>query len=364
MTNVQSEVDQELSRAELEAASGEECRLLSSDVYLFNGPLEDESSDAFVDLIEARTSHKQCASLLVSTNGGTADAAYVVSKCLRRAYEHVTVYVFGRCKSAGTLLVLGSHEMVLGPRSELGPLDVQILNEDVLTPRSSGLDLYDALQAIREEAFAFFENAFLELKMRSGGTISTRTAADVANALTIGLFSPITEQIDVLLMGKIRRAMRIAKQYGRQLGAGDSILSRLINDYPSHDFIIDCEEAFSLFPNARPPTDREARYIDILRRQVLSEQQRDLIRVPQPRPTIAPIEFADEFFSPVETEDDKSKEQSDQASEDATGSDSGKAPPPSALGDDAETVGETTGKHNDTDHTCTDATEPAEPEGG
>ena len=46
-------------------------------------------------------------------------------------------------------------------------------------------------EAIREEAFTFFESSFLSLRARSLSQITTRTAAEIASRLAIGLFEPL-----------------------------------------------------------------------------------------------------------------------------------------------------------------------------
>ena len=64
----------------------------------------------------------------------------LIARFLRGVYESVTVCVFGYCKSAGTLLALGCHEVAMGLRGELGPLDVQVSEKDELARFGSGLE--------------------------------------------------------------------------------------------------------------------------------------------------------------------------------------------------------------------------------
>jgi len=105
---------------------------------------------------------------------------FIIARSLKRFYKRFTLHVFGCCKSAGTLVALGADEVVMSAHAELGPLDVQLLKEDELGQQSSGLDIFQALSIINAQAFRIFENNFLKIKQRSLGTITTKTAADIA----------------------------------------------------------------------------------------------------------------------------------------------------------------------------------------
>ena len=217
-----------------------------TDVYFFSGPIYRAQADEFTRLVEERKSNTNVA-LILSTYGGDADSAYIIARHLQLLYERFTVYVFGPCKSAGTIIVLGANEIVMSHRGELGPLDVQILKEDELGLMNSGLDIFDALDALNDYAFKMFEYGFLETKQRSGGTITTTTAAEIATRLAVGLLSPIAQQIDPLKLGEMRRAVNIAFHYGFRLCGDVELVYHLINGYPTHGFVIDFKEALDLF---------------------------------------------------------------------------------------------------------------------
>ncbi len=117
---------------------------------------------------------------------------------VKRYYQYFTLYVVGHCKSAGTLIALGADEIVMFDFGELGPLDVQLSKEDEMT-NTSGLSLRQAIMVLQDEAFSMFEDCFLKLKGRSGGTITTKTASEISSSLVTGLFAPVFAQIDPLL---------------------------------------------------------------------------------------------------------------------------------------------------------------------
>jgi hypothetical protein len=64
--------------------------------------------------------------LLLHTNGGKVEPAYLISKCCKKSAPKFIVAVPRFAKSAGTLIALGADEIHMGIISELGPVDPQI----------------------------------------------------------------------------------------------------------------------------------------------------------------------------------------------------------------------------------------------
>ena len=239
-----------------------------SDVLILNGPITDPISNMLIDLCVNRPRKLPNVLFLLVTEGGSAEAAYWIARCLQEKYANVTCFVNGYCKSAGTLLITGAHELVVGDRGELGPLDVQFLKEDELGETRSGLTVLSALNTLRGQAFDALEYFFLETKRR-GGTISTRTAFQVATELASKLYAPIYEHIDAMHVGEAGRFLDIAVKYGELLNANagnlhEDALDRLRNDYPSHSFVIDRMQAETLFRNVRKPDEGECRLAELL----------------------------------------------------------------------------------------------------
>lgn len=205
--------------------------------------------------------------LVLATYGGDADAAYRIGRALRNHYAHIRIVVPGSCKSAGSLLCIGAHELVVFDTGELGPLDVQVSKQNEMFERSSGLDLIQALDILQRRALDAFTNYVTDIRLRSG--ITTKMAADIASQLAVGLFAPIYAQIDPVRLGEMQRAVQIAYDYGERLDSHtknlrrDS-LRRLIVSYPSHGFVIDRKEAGTLFKNVREPTPPEVELVELL----------------------------------------------------------------------------------------------------
>ncbi len=234
---------------------------LDADVFFYNGPIQPPLDRQFMALCRQRKKRTNVLLILV-TLGGDPDSAYRMARHLQAHYDRFLLYVTGYCKSAGTLVALGAHELILGEDGELGPLDVQMSKQDSLWEQQSGLTVNAALTALQDKAYLAFESFFLETEERSLGAITVKTAGDIAAKLTIGLFAPLYSQVDPLHVGEAARAMQVADNYGRRLmmeskNLDPNGLHHLVTHYPSHGFVIDMEEATTVFEQVRVPTESE-----------------------------------------------------------------------------------------------------------
>jgi hypothetical protein len=251
---------------------------LEADLFLYSGEIDRDLVETFIQEAESAPSREN-AVLILCTFGGNADAAYILARFLKRRYKKSILYIFGYCKSAGTIIALGADEIVMSRRGELGPLDVQLLKADELLFRSSGLEVAQAVKSLSDSAFEIFEKHFLQIIRRGGGAITTHTAAEIASSLAVGLIAPITDQIDPLRVGEVERSMNISFAYGMRLCGDADRVNYLVRSYPSHTFVIDLEEAKTLFGNVREPTDLERSLEDFLRK-FETEQGRNCITRP------------------------------------------------------------------------------------
>ena len=228
------------------------------DIVIINSPMEPGVDVELRNQIHKRTEKSSNIIAILTTEGGIADVAFRAGRILQANYEHVSVCIPGWCKSAGTLFAIAAHELLIGDRGEMGPLDVQIAVRDEIGDRNSGLILQSALETMREEAFSLFENHMMSIKARSGNLVTFRTAADLAAQLTIGLMKPVFEQIDPIRLGDDARSQKIGYHYGLRLNLhannlrGQESLQQLLYGYPSHSFVVDRTEASDLFRNVKP----------------------------------------------------------------------------------------------------------------
>lgn len=246
------------SLKKVQAAAGSISDAYKADILIYNGEIERQHSLKVINLIRKANKRKNLFFILV-TRGGSADAAYRMARCFQQNYEKFIVFVPGYCKSAGTLIVIGAHEIVMSDEGELGPLDIQLAKSDELFEMSSGLTVMSALSTLQNKAFSMFEQTFLTLKAKSGGKITLKTAMEISSNLTQGLFGRIYQQIEPNYLGEVGLAMNIANEYGNRLNKAsknlkDGAIASLTAAYPAHGFVIDRDEASELFSKVRKPT--------------------------------------------------------------------------------------------------------------
>ena len=170
-----------------------------------------------------------------------------------------TLFVPALCKSAGTLMVTAAHTLILSPFGEIGPLDVQLMQKDELLGRRSGLTTRSALSDLKAHAFELFQHFMIEIIGSSQGAVSFQLASDISARTTARLMAKIYEQINPDALGQDFRDLNVAEKYGERLNMrfhnlkSDEI-KRLVYGYPSHDFVIDLEEAKEVYERATLPT--------------------------------------------------------------------------------------------------------------
>jgi Serine dehydrogenase proteinase len=161
--------------------------------------------------------------LLLHTNGGRVEPAYLISKCCKKSAPKFVVAVPRFAKSAGTLLALGADEIHMGIISELGPIDPQI-------GEYPALGLGSAVEHI----------ATLCKKHPDAVEMLAKYLASNLNLHDLGYFERVSESAvqyaDRLLVGK--------KLPPGQTAAG--IAQRFVYGYKDHGFVIDRDEALEI----------------------------------------------------------------------------------------------------------------------
>ena len=207
---------------------------------------------------------------MLTTFGGDLEAAYRITRCIQSRYSlgEFILFTDGYCKSAGTLIALGADRIVMTDHAELGPLDTQVMVRDELGEYQSGLIDSDALGSLQQEVFTNFSGQFEKLLSLGRGNLTTQTALRIASELTLGLFGGIYSQINPIRFGERARAVQVALQYGERVSSTnvhDGTLGKLATSYPSHGFVIDRQEADSLFIEVYGPSPEMSLLSDCLR---------------------------------------------------------------------------------------------------
>lgn len=169
--------------------------------------------------------------IFLYSGGGDPDAAYkIVRMCREHCTDKLSVIVPFMAKSAATLLAIGTDEIVMGPPSELGPIDPQILDK--------ASETWGATQSIRD-CVDFLEQRFKD--------------SDEPEKTSYVLM-PILDKLNPFMIGKYERSVKMSKQYAQLLlekgmlhgveqSVLDKVVSKLSESYYSHGYAIDSQEA-------------------------------------------------------------------------------------------------------------------------
>lgn len=229
------------------------------DIYVFSGQIDDAATAALYGQIP--TSKNTNALLIMRSLGGDPDAAYRIARCLQNEYRKLSVFIPSTCKSAGTLIAIGAHELIMSDMGELGPIDIQLANANELGEMTSGLNPLEALEFLKGKVLETLSHLLVEIRVNS--RMSTKLVSEISNELVIGLYGRIFQQLDPSKLGDVSRKIRIATSYGHRLNqrsknAKPEAIANLATKYPCHSFVIDREEAKTLFVSVRQPTAAEA----------------------------------------------------------------------------------------------------------
>ncbi|MEM8589891.1 MAG: hypothetical protein AAGG65_17665 [Pseudomonadota bacterium] len=252
----------------------------NSRIHVYSGPIDDGGYGRLIESMQPSEEQpfRDNVILILTTNGGLAGSAYKIARTLQRTSTEFSLYVPSYCKSAGTLIALGASRLVMTGPSELGPLDVQLVQEDEIGRRRSGLTVRTAFEGLAQECYEVFEKVLLKIKSGSGGSITYEMAAKTASSVAVGVMAPVYAQISPENLGRDLRDLHVATAYGQRLvshggNADFDTVGMLVSGYPSHDFIIDSTEASALFEKVERPSDDLLELVRALGRVVYAEQQ-------------------------------------------------------------------------------------------
>lgn len=238
------------------AAANAIAERLNAVVFLYSGFIDEHGYRSLISEMEPSDDrpHRPNAVLFLTTYGGIASQAYRIARIIQATYERFVLCVSTICKSSGTLIALGANQIMMNEISEVGPLDVQLTERDEIGQIRSGMVVRTALKGLAEETFSVFEKIMLSIKQRSGNTVSLELSSKIASDVAAQVMAPIYAQVDPDSLGKDLRDLDIATAYGERLSDyGKNVrpgtIQKLVEGYPSHDFIIDKKEAETLFYN-------------------------------------------------------------------------------------------------------------------
>jgi hypothetical protein len=202
--------------------------------------------------------------LVIQSSGGDIHAAYRMMSFLRRRITGTKkpglfTCVPRKAQSSATLLCLGGDQIMLDELAALGPLDAQIRIgvTDVGTPDyTSALHLLKGLTRLRDFSLETLSQAAAVLYDKR-----VRRSDDIVRysiEFSRGITAPLFERIESHRIGYWDQMLRTGEAYGQRLLEGGDliwdardmekpehirhVIHKLVNDYPSHEYVIDCDE--------------------------------------------------------------------------------------------------------------------------
>jgi hypothetical protein len=198
--------------------------------------------------------------------GGDAHAAYKLALLLRSYSCRLRVVVPDWAKSAATLLALAADEIYMGRAAELGPLDAQIPHEGELVSMISALDVARSIDDLARTA--------MELAFRGGASALLTTGLSRSETLMAMLdfsakfMEPVVSQLDPKMIHWSSTLLTVASEYAERLlsmreippsALASQIPKALVDNYPTHSFVIGLAEAQGLGLPAKTIDDYDLR---------------------------------------------------------------------------------------------------------
>lgn len=189
--------------------------------------------------------------------GGDAHSAFKLALMLRHVAGHIRVVVPDYAKSAATLLALVGHEIFLAPGAELGPLDAQMLEEEgSLSGRISALNIAHAADEVAKDAVDLAVTGGADVMFVTG--LGRAQTIDAMLSFSARFSEPLVRQLDPKLVHHAKQLLVVTARYAARLlaetakGDPDEIANKLVEDFPTHGYVIAYQDALQLGLPVKP----------------------------------------------------------------------------------------------------------------
>jgi len=243
---VKPELDRGFAAAigQLESALGYPVWLiLESDSGPFSS-IDDDLYEAFyASRSEIERSHL---GLMIHSSGGDATAAFKIARLFQRRARPLTTIIPKYAKSAATLMALAGSTIIKAEDAEFGPLDVQVMDLE-REEYGSALNAVQSLERINAFSLTVIDQLTPLLMSRSGRRLDV--VLPMVMDYTVKLVRPLLEKIDTVDFTRRSRELKVAEEYALRLMKSSysfeeakRIAQHLVDQYPTHEFVIDREE--------------------------------------------------------------------------------------------------------------------------
>jgi hypothetical protein len=204
---------------------------------LYSGFLEQKA-----EIIE-----KERVGLLIHSPGGQADCAYKIVRLFQRRTDGFFTIVPLVAKSAATLMAIGGKEILMGSEAELGPLDVQIWDEEK-DEYDSALNAVQSFERLNAYGLTALDHAVRLLMTRTRK--KPLTVLPYALQYATSILGPLADKIDTIDLTRKSRELKVAADYAVRVMRQNytraeftKISNILVERYSTHGFVIDRTEA-------------------------------------------------------------------------------------------------------------------------
>lgn len=188
--------------------------------------------------------------LLLHSPGGQASYAYKIARLFQRRSDKFVSIVPHYAKSAATLLALAGKKIIMGRDAELGPLDVQMWDQEK-EDYDSALNAVQSLERLNAYALTAMDQAMRLFYARTHKRPELLLPLAVEYATS--MLKPMIEKIDSVDLTKRSRELKVAEDYAIRLMRTNysntnalRIATALVERYSTHGFVIDRHEASEL----------------------------------------------------------------------------------------------------------------------
>lgn len=204
---------------------------------LFAAQIAQDILPVFYDIFRDRTREDKLDLLLYSA-GGQIDTPWPLVNLLREYYEELHVIVPWRAHSAATLITLGGNTIEMGPLGSLSPIDPQL--------QVKFGDKKEVITAGIEDIYGYYHLIKDTLNLdASGKADALKVLANRIGPEILGKASRTAKEIRVIAMNLLRLHLKDETKI-------NSIVSSLVEDLPSHQYMINRNEAIAIGLSVRP----------------------------------------------------------------------------------------------------------------
>ena len=167
--------------------------------------------------------------LLIQSPGGGVISSFKVAKLIRENVKEVVSFIIHFAMSGGILIVLASNKIVMGPISHVSPIDIQMkYKEDFI----SSNDIIRAFRGV---------SALFEKIPEENAPYSWKVLAEKLDPIMI------QEAMNVNELAKTYALKLLTHEYSSLKNRAEEIVRRLVEGYPTHDYVIDYKELKEIF---------------------------------------------------------------------------------------------------------------------